>query len=220
MWGDKMDKKKCADLVWLGLFVFLLAGLMACSSGGGSSGGITSSGGSGLSANSGGNNGGSSGTLSVNLTDAPFSDAKAVLVTFSGVQVHHSGRSWVTVPFAEGNASRTCDLKKLVGAQNVLGTGPLPSGHYTMIRLVVTQSALYFDNSAAGQACAPAIAPPFGQNAPLEISSGEIKLNREFDLGAGGTVNILLDFDGDQSIRKTGNDLYRMNPVISVVSVR
>lgn len=211
-----MDKKKCGDLIWLGLFVFLLAGLLACSGGGGSSGGSTSSGGSGVS----GTSGGTTGTLSVNLTDAPFSDAKAVLVTFSAVQVHHSGRGWVTVPFAGGNSSRTCDLKKLVGAQNVLGTGPLPSGHYTMIRLVVAQSALYFDNPAAGPACAPNIAPPIGLNSPLEISSGEIKLNREFDLGAGGAVTILLDFDGDQSIRKTGNDLYRMNPVISIVSVR
>jgi Domain of unknown function (DUF4382) len=202
-------KKKSFYLIGLGVFVLLLAGLWACSSGGENT---TSSGGTGTS--------GASGTLTVNLTDTPFRDAKAVLVTFSEVQAHHSSSGWVTVPFAEGNSSRTCDLKKLVGSQNVLGTGPLPSGHYTQIRLVVTQSTLYFDNPAAGPACASSITAPAGLNAPLEIPSGEIKLNREFDLAAGGTGKILLDFDGDQSIHQTGNDRYMMNPVISIVSVQ
>ena len=108
----------------------------------------------------------------------------------------------------------------LVGSQNVLGTGPLPAGHYTMIRLVVTQSTLYFDNPAFGPACSPIITPPQGQNAPLEISSGEIKLNRGFDITAGRPTTILLDFDGDRSIHQTGNNRYMMNPVIGVVSVQ
>ena len=161
-----------------------------------------------------------SGNLTLNLTDSPFSDAKSVLVTFSEVQVHSSSGSWVTVPFAGGNTSRTCDLMMLVGSQNVLGTGPLPAGHYTMIRLVVTQSTLYFDNPTFGPACSPSITPPLGLNAPLEISSGEIKLNREFDIIAGRPTTILLDFDGDQSIHQTGNNRYRMNPVIGIVSVQ
>jgi hypothetical protein len=209
-----MKFKNCHYSIWLVIWVFLLAGVLSCSGGGGGSGTSTSSGGDGTGG------GTTTGNLSITLTDSPFSDAKAVLVTFSEVQVHRSGGGWVTVPFAEGNMSRTCDLKKLVGSQNLLGTGPLPAGHYTMIRLVVTQGALYFDNPAAGLACAPSIASPAGQNAPLEISSGEIKLNREFDLPAGGATTILVDFDGDRSIHQTGNDRYRMNPVISVVSVQ
>jgi Domain of unknown function (DUF4382) len=208
-----MNVRKYDYLIWLGLLVLLLAGVFSCSGGGGGSGTSTSSGGDGTG-------GGNTGTLTINLTDSPFSDARAVLVTFSEVQVHRSGSGWVTVPFAGGNSSRTCDLKKLVGAQNVLGTGPLPAGHYTMIRLVVTQSALYFDNPANGPACAPSITSPQGQSAPLEISSGEIKLNREFDLVTGRPTTILLDFDGDHSIHQTGNDRYKMNPVISVVSVQ
>jgi hypothetical protein len=208
-----MKLKKYFYLIWPGFFLLILAGLGACSSGGGTT---TSSGGSGGSGPSGG-----SGTLTVNLTDSPFSDARAVLVTFSEVQVHHSGSGWVTVPFSGGNSSRTCDLMKLVGAQDVLGTGSLPAGHYTQIRLVVTQSTLYLTNETSGPACASSIPAPAGDNAPLEISSGEIKLNQEFDLAAGGTgSNILLDFDGDTSINKTGSGSYRMNPVISIVRVQ
>jgi hypothetical protein len=210
-----MDLKKSFYLLGLGIFVLSLTGLWACSGGGGNT---TSSGGTGTAGAAG--TGEASGTLTVNLTDSPFSNAKAVLVTFSEVQVHHSGRGWVTVPFAAG-PSRTCDLKNLVGgAQDVLGAGSLPAGHYTQIRLVVTQSTLYFDNPSAGPACGSYILPPLGQNASLEISSGEIKLNREFDLAAAGTGNILLDFEGDKSIHKTGNDRYLMNPVISIVSVQ
>jgi hypothetical protein len=161
----------------------------------GPAGTSTSSGGT--SANSGGGGTGTGkGPLTLNLTDSTFSDAKSVLVTFSEVQVHSSGGSWVTVLFTGGSTSRTCDLKKLVGAQNVLGTGSLPAGHYTMIRLVVTQSTLYFDNQASGSACDSSIPPPMGQNAPLEIPSGEIKLNREFDVTAGRPTTILLDFMG------------------------
>jgi hypothetical protein len=160
------------------------------------------------------------------LKDSPFSDAKALLVTFSEVNVHAAGAGWVTVPFAGGGSSRTCDLKKLETAQDILGVGPLPAGHYTQLRLVVSNAAIYFQNASSGAACAPTIAAPAGTNAPVTIPSGELKLNREFDLASSGTT-ILLDFDGDQSVRLTGNGngrgnggQYMMTPVIGIVSVQ
>ncbi|MDX6435086.1 MAG: hypothetical protein QOE54_7452 [Streptosporangiaceae bacterium] len=172
---------------------------------------------------------GSTGTssLTVMLKDSPFSDAKALLVTFSEVNVHASGGGWVTVPFAGGASSRTCDLKKLETAQDILGVGPLPAGHYTQLRLVVSSAAIYLQNASSGPACAPAIATPAGTNAPVDIPSGELKLNREFDLTSNGGTTILLDFDGDQSVKLTGNDnghgngggKYIMTPVIGIVSV-
>lgn len=165
------------------------------------------------------------------MKDSPFSDAKALLVTFSGVDVHASGADWVTVPFASGGSARTCDLKKLETAQDVLGVGSLPAGHYTQIRLVVSSATIYFDNASSGSACAATIAAPAGTNAPVTIPSGELKLNREFDLASGGGTTILLDFDGDQSVKLTGSGngnghgnsggvgTYMMTPVIGIVSV-
>jgi hypothetical protein len=47
-----------------------------------------------------------------------------------------------------------------------------------------------------------------------------VKLNRQFDVPAGGATTILLDFDGDRSIHETGNGRYMMRPVIAVVSVQ
>ena len=112
--------------------------------------------------------------------------------------------------------------EKLEGAQDVLSVGALLQGHYTQIRLVVASATLYFKNaSGEGPACAPMIAPPGGQSAQLEIPSGEVKLNRQFELtGNDATTMILLDFDGDRSIKETGNGRYIMTPVIGIVSVQ
>ena len=195
------------------------------SSSGGSSGGGSNGGGS----TGGGSNG--NGTLAINITDSPFSDAKALLVTFSEVNAHSAdGDSWHTIPFTSGN-SRTCDLKKLQGPTDVLGVGSLPAGHYTQIRLVVSSAKIYFDNPSSGPACAASIAEPSGKNAPVDVPSGEVKLNREFTITSGATT-MLLDFNGDQSVKATGggngngngngnsSTKYIMTPVISIVSVQ
>ena len=169
------------------------------------------------------------GTVSIRLTDSPFSDAKALLVTFSDVSIHSADPGdWKTIPFASGT-SRTCDLKRLNGATDVLGVGSLAAGHYTQIRLNVSSAALYFDNPSATGPCAPQIAAPAGKSAPVDIPSGEVKLNNEFTVTGSGTT-ITLDFDGDQSVRQTGSGngngngnstgKYMMTPVIRVVSVQ
>ena len=177
------------------------------------------------------------GTLAIHLTDSPFSDAKALLVTFNAVSVHRAdGDSWQTINFTSGG-QRTCDLKKLNGPVDVLGVGSLPAGKYTQVRLVVASANIYFDAPSSGSACASSIAPPAGASAAVDIPSGEVKLNHEFTLTTAGST-MLLDFDGDQSIRQTGsgngngngngngqgnsgsNTKYMMSPVIRVVSVQ
>lgn len=160
------------------------------------------------------------GMLNVMLRDSPFTDARAVLVTFSDVSVHSTGGDFVRVPFAGGASTRTCDLKKLSGATDVLGTGALTPGHYTQIRLTVTKATLYFSNPSTGLACATSMPTPDGDSADITIPSGELKLNQEFDLSSTTATTILLDFDGDQSIRALGNGAYSMSPVITVVSVQ
>ena len=161
-------------------------------------------------------------TLNLMIKDTPFADARAVLVTFSEVTVHRSNVRGGSerLPFAGGATSRTCDLKKLKNAQDVLGTGTLPAGHYTQVRIVVSSAVLYFENAAEGPACAPTIAAPAGRSASLDIPSGEVRLNREFDVSDGGATTMLVDFDGDRSIHLTGSGRYMMSPVINVVSVQ
>ena len=162
---------------------------------------------------------GQSARFNLRLTDSPFSDARAVLVTFSEVTAHRTDSDWTRVPFAGGATARTCDLKKLQASEDVLGTGPLPPGDYTQVRLVVQSARLYFDNPADGPACAAAITSPAGRMADLRIPSGEVKLNRGFTLTPESTTTMLVDFDGDKSIHQTGNGTYMMSPVIGITRV-
>src|ERR1044071_9388674 len=97
-----------------------------------------------------------SGTLRMTLKDSPFSDAKALLVTFTDVSVHQSDTpdgTWTKVL----TGPRTCDLKRLQSAQDVLGTSTLTAGHYTQIRLLVASAALYFTQETTGDTCAPSL---------------------------------------------------------------
>ncbi len=168
-------------------------------------------------------------TLNLRITDTPFGEATAVLVTFDEVRVHLAGgEAWMPVPFIpvlDPPASRTCDLKKLEGgAQDVLGVGILDPGHYTQIRLIVASAALYFDpdTTTDHDACAPMIDLSAFDSEPMEISSGQVILNRQFDLTATDATTITLDFDAERSIRETppGSDIWRMTPVIRVLSVQ
>lgn len=158
-----------------------------------------------------------SGSFSVYLKDTPFSDAGAVLVTFSEVSVHASGGGWTTIPFANNATSRTCDLKQLQTAQDVLGTTTLAPGHYTEARITVTNVSLYSGASSGGPCNSTVTAS--GLIASVNVPSGQFILNRPFDVTANTTMKMLLDFDGNSSITKLGNGNYQISPVITVVSV-
>jgi hypothetical protein len=64
------------------------------------------------------------------------------------------------------------------------------------------------------------LTPTTDPGVTLEVASGTLKLNREFDVPAGGATKILLDFDGDKSVHETGKGRYKMSPVIGVVSIQ
>jgi hypothetical protein len=216
--------------------VFILAvGTFGCTNSGSPAGpslGGQSSGSGGTGAAAGG-----FGRLAINITDTPFEDAKAVLFTFDGISVHRSGGGWEDLDFANDADERTCDLKKLEGPTDVLGSEMLPAGHYTQIRLNVTKATIHFDNeSTSVTACAPSITVPGTRFTDVRVSSGEVKLNRQFRVDPDAVVNILLDFDGDKSIRQQGNGgngrggqgtgttapengNYSLQPVVTVVEV-
>ena len=161
------------------------------------------------------------GTLNLLIKDSPYSEAKSLLVTFDAVGAHRDGEAnFTTLPFADQATERTCDLKKLVTAHDVLGVGVLPEGHYTQLRLHVSRATLYFENESSGPACAPSIETPLGRREIVEIPNGEVKLNRQFQVRPEGATTILLDFDGDRSVVQLGTGTYRMTPVITIVSVQ
>jgi hypothetical protein len=169
------------------------------------------------SSGGGGNSG--LGTLQVLMKDSPFSDAEAVLVTFTEVSAHSTGAAWLRLPFAEAAEARTCDLKRLEEVTDLLGVGQLEAGHYTQLRLEVSRTRIYWDNPSTGPACASTIISPLGTFSEATVPSGTIHLNRQFTIAPGATTTITLDFDGDKSIKQTGNGKYMMQPVIAIMSV-
>jgi len=195
--------------------------------------GSTGSSGTGSTGSSGTGSPGSSGigTLIVTIKDSPFSEASALLVTFSEVSVHlGTGTSdgdgeWMKLSFDEGATTRTCDLTRLKKVTDVLGTALLTDGHYTQIRLTVSSATLYKAGAATtGDACVadPTTSWPStvsGTGFSVDVPSGTLKLNREFKIPPNSATTILLDFDADKSVHQTGNGKYKMTPVIGVVSV-
>ena len=196
-----------SSIAWaLMLTVVLVVGAVACNGSLESPAGPTTSNGSGDTGGSGGSSGPSTpgmARLTLAITDSPFEEADAVIVAFDGVSVHRSEFGWEDLPLLA--SPRVCDLKKLEGPTDILGVATLPAGHYTQIRLSVVDAAIYFDSGPSGGAACGAIAPAAGDVYPVEISSGEIKLNRQFTLEEGSNMMIKLDFDGDKSIRENGN---------------
>ena len=88
------------------------------------------------------------------------------------------------------------------GVTGLLGRSDVPPTAYDQIRFVVTEAAVVVD----------------GETHPLTIPSGEqtgIKLSYDFDLSAGGTHELRLDFDAHESIRENPQG-YRMQPVVTV----
>jgi Domain of unknown function (DUF4382) len=156
--------------------------------------------------------------LRMMIKDSPFQDAKALLITFSQVSVHRSDTpdgEWIKIA-----GERTCDLKHLESVQDLLGTESLGSGHYTQIRLLVSKAVVYFADESSGPACTPTAPATTTPHADLTIPSGEVKLNRPFDITEGATTTITVDFDGEKSVHLLPSGGYMMSPVISVVSVQ
>jgi hypothetical protein len=141
-----------------------------------------------------------SGRLVMLMTDAPMTGIEAVNITFSAIEVHRNG-SWyritgepVTVDLCEWNNGKTM----------VVGENDIAPGKYTQIRLTVTKSEIVVD----------------GETKPLTIASGDewgLHLAHQFEVTAGTTSEVVLDFDVTRSVIKTGNDTYRLKPTIRVI---
>jgi hypothetical protein len=140
------------------------------------------------------------GHLKLHMTDASVAGIEQVNITFSTVEVHLDG-NWiaisgapVTVNLLEWNNGRTL----------VIGEKDLAPGRYTQIRLMVSKAEIVVD----------------GVTKPLTIPSGDetgLKLIHNFDITAGTTSEIVLDFDVSKSITRTGNGEYKLKPTIRAI---
>ena len=170
----------------------------------------------------GGGGGGSSGsgTLSVKMTDAPAAPEYAeVWVTVEKVRVHQNDSAgdgdsgWQEIVLDPPRKIELLDLRNGVLAE--LGQVEVPAGTYHQFRLVLGDGRT--DNEVV-LASAPSTRIPL--TTPSAQQSG-LKLNaRPFDVAAGQTVELVLDFDAARSVVQAGNSgKYILKPVITVIPV-
>jgi hypothetical protein len=136
------------------------------------------------------------GTLEVRVTDAPDPSITAVYVTTDNIEVSIAGEGWLTVIDEE----ITFELLALEGVEAVLGTAELPAGKYTQVRLPVPEVQIEKD----------------GELVTAEVPSGTIKLVGNFELAAGETTFISLDFEVDKSLVDRQRQGFLFKPVIKL----
>jgi hypothetical protein len=161
-----------------------------------------------LSACGGGGGGTSSGTFSMAITDAkPVLPAGVVhvFVTIDEVSVHQSGGDWVSLPLAQ--TPFTIDLLQFTDGQTtqLVPQVSLTSGKYTQVRLGVQSATIVTDTD---------------EQFPVEIASGDLKTDKnfDFDVTGGGALALTVDFDLSQSLVVTGSGQYKLKPVLHLVS--
>src|SRR5512143_393205 len=155
---------------------------------------------------------GDTGRLSLNLTDKPNNDVKAVYVTIKEIAVHAESApegTWTTVL----TVNKTFNLTELGGGvRENLGIVNLDPGHYTQMRLMIGTDAISphpFANYVVGQDD-----QPHEIKIPSGVQTG-IKLVQGFDINENSTTELTFDFDASRSVVVAGNsDKYTLTPTI------
>jgi len=155
----------------------------------------------------------------VKLTDAPVDGATAVVVVFTGIELHSSDNKLVTVDFGTTNGQPNTKSIDLITLQNGV-TGSLtdgasvPAGDYDWMRLKVLA-----DKNSQGESY---ITLSSGAQYPLYIPSGAetgLKINRGLTVAQGSTTRLVIDFNLRKSvIAPPGQDPnYVLKPVLRVM---
>lgn len=98
------------------------------------------------------------------------------------------------------------DLIKLADAQELLGEKELEPGMYTQIRLTVEAREIVIKEDSEEKTY------------DLKLTGqSRLKIVRSFQIKAGETTELLLDFDAEKSIKKTGKGVYSLKPTIKLV---
>ena len=175
----------------------------------------------------GGSSGTSTGTMSLRITDAAVDSAEHVYVQFHGIELQSADGKRTTLNYCEDpmDATKTIvsdsacttppapkqiDLLALNGglADFLLDSFTLPSGHYSWARLMVDTAGTLDSYIVVG-----------GNDFELTIPSGAetgLKVNRGFDVPAGGHADFTIDFDLRKSVMLANNG-YMLRPTLRMV---
>ena len=146
----------------------------------------------------------STGTATMNITDAPVDDQNVlgVHVAFDAVHYKPASSDWVV---EELNETRVINLLDLQDGNSTLLTSQteLPTGRINQVRFVINEAKTLIELKDEG-------------NVSLTVPSGEEKVVGGFVVPAGGDVNITADFDVRKSL-VLDNNKYSIKPTIKIV---
>lgn len=153
----------------------------------------------------------STGSLTLSVTDAPVDDATAVVVEFTGVELH-SPRGSQTIDFDQ---PKSIDLLTLTGdaSQRLLDGVELPAGNYQWLRLKVNAERLIADSYIdLADGSRHSLYIPSGAETGLKIVSG-------FTVPAGGAADFTIDFDLRKSVHEPQDAFgdYYLRPALRMV---
>lgn len=135
----------------------------------------------------GSSSGSGTGTMNVHLVDGPISGYQEINVNIQTVEIAGNG-GWITL----GMPHKTLNLLSLVGGvdETLAAGATLPAGHYGQMRLIL----------GAGNTVKLADGTVHDLTVPSGLQTG-IKLIVNFDVAAGTTKDVWIDFDAAHSIQ-------------------
>lgn len=170
------------------------------------------------------------GRLKIYLTDAP-GDYLEVNITISKIEAHLVGEDdgaegeWIVLKEWASGEEPIFDLIKLQDVSELLVDEYFDAGKYTQLRIFVTKSSIKVEIEVAEEENTKEIIVL--SEVPFEVFDVEIpsvyqtgiKLIHPFEIIDGVETVLTIDFDAEKSIIKTGNESYKLEPVIKIVTV-
>lgn len=140
--------------------------------------------------------------FNLRMTDAP-GDYDEVNIDIIGAEVHSDVNGWVPLKINAG----IYNLLEFVNKKDTLiASGQVAVGKVSQIRLILGENNTVVIDSI-----------PYKLTTPSAQQSG-LKLQVNAELVSGVAYEMLIDFDADKSIVKTGNGKFMLKPVIRVIS--
>ncbi len=164
------------------------------------------------------------GIIEIRVIDPPPADVKSAVVYLTNVEVHKAAAEQEQEQSGSGNQTQEQEQEQtqegggewipIIGAPpsfnlmdvcvmaEVLGSANITAGKYTQIRMDVDRVEVVTVD---------------GDNFTAEVPSGKLKIVRPFDVGAGMTTVLTLDFDGSKSLIITGKGKAQFKPVVKLL---
>jgi hypothetical protein len=144
-------------------------------------------------------------TLSSNLK-AGTEDVTKIEVILNGLEVHQTSAAaesgWIMLTTPSGSF----DLMAIESVENLISSTEITAGTYNQIRFYVNTARVTTDSGTYN----------------AEVPSTKINVAVQFEVKSGDVTEVVLSWDPDASLNKTGSNppVYKLQPVIHVKRVK